>query len=119
MPYLPPIQGVPKVSVNLRWSQSGFEEARFPTNRLLRAIAGGTGKLRIDVLDQAGAVGDDDGYGALLNRLRELAQFLGPIADPLLKARLRLPQRLIAFPQQARLPPELPEQTPFLGAGVG
>jgi hypothetical protein len=68
--------GLPEAAVELGRLRSGLEEAGIAPQHLLFRIAGGFRELAVHVLDEAAAVGDDDGAGALLYRLGEEPQRL-------------------------------------------
>jgi len=79
--------GFPEVAVERRILLSGFEESGMLAKHLGAAVAGGIFKGWVHVFDDAFAVGDDDGIGALLDGGPQVEKLLlgllasGDIAD--------------------------------------
>ncbi len=72
----------PEVAVGLGRRLARLQEPRVPADRLLRGVARALGEARVDVLDRAVGIGDDDRRGALLDGARELAGPLLALAQP-------------------------------------
>ena len=68
--------GAPQIFVGGAGCFFGLEDARRLANGFLAAVSGNSGEARIDVLDHAHAVGDDNRNRALLQGLFQLAAFL-------------------------------------------
>ena len=76
VPLLAREQGLPEFSIDLGRRFARLEDARILADGFVRGIAADFGKPRVDVLDQAGGTGDDDGGRALLDRLQQFLRFL-------------------------------------------
>ena len=69
-PILAGLDGFPKIQINLPGRTAGLKNARTRRNRLIRRVDGLLCKHRVDELDFAIHIGDEDGVGVLLDRPR-------------------------------------------------
>ncbi len=81
VPHLALKDGLPQRLILTRRSVSAFQNAWILANDFIGLVTCHLGKSRIDVLDVASHIGDHHAQGALLHRLRHLAQLIGALVD--------------------------------------